>query len=156
MLLKHRLGQQMSQLYELARPATVQTVEVLLTTPGAGTWTADFDGLGLVEVIAGGGGGAGGATGVNGGGGGAGGGCAWITRMFTKDTVYAYYIGNGGKAGAGGKNASNGEDSFMTSDQSIVIAYGGYGGKTDGSAGLNPGGDGGTNNVNARLWWCRW
>lgn len=135
MLLRHRLGKEIAERHYLGRPSGTQVGDILLTTPGTGSWTATFTGTGVVEVIGGGGGGAGGDVGVIGGGGGAGGGYGSALRAFTKGTVYAYTVGAGGAAVAKNTNGNVGGLSQMASNGATVIGFGGGAGAKTGTGG---------------------
>lgn len=137
MLLRHRLGKDIAERHYLGRPSGTQVGDILLTTPGTGSWTATFTGTGVVEVIGGGGGGGGGQVGVIGGGGGAGGGYGSALRSFTKGTVYAYTVGAGGAAVAKNTNGNAGGLSQMASNGGTVIGFGGGAGAKNGTRGTS-------------------
>jgi hypothetical protein len=112
----------------------------LNTTPGPGTWTADFTGTGIVILWGGGGGGAGGKDNVRGGDGGGSGAAAYDYIDFVSGQEYDYYIGAGGAGGpdlTAGSTGSDGEASYWGGGTTLKAA-GGHGGSVSGT-----GGDGG-------------
>jgi hypothetical protein len=130
---------------------------VILATPGAGTWTvpSDFPGTGMAEAI--GAGGDGGLSDGGGGQGGSGGGGAYASTTFTASPgdVISYQVGvNGGSQGAiiGSPAPGPGTaDTWFDSATATLYAQGGSSGGTSiaGIGGSSAGGVAGSSTVTA-------
>lgn len=96
------------------------------TTPGPGSWVADFTGNALVMCWGAGGGGAGGTGGANGGGGGGGGALAYSAVPVVLGNTYNFVVGGGGGGGAWGGNAGT-DGGDTTWETSVIVAQGGRG-----------------------------
>lgn len=125
-------------------------VTVLLTTPGAGSWTVPSNWTSANNSIEAIGGGAGGGTsgGGNDAGGGGGGACSSVSNLaLTAGASISYQIGAGGPSGnSGGDTSFNSTTVVAKGGASTANAIGGLGGQASAGTGATKfsGGNGGT------------
>lgn len=119
--------------------------QIVISTPGAGTYTPSTNMAEVqIEIIGGGGGGGGsGEPFPEGGGPGGGGGAAgYVSKIFSSTDIGAsqsYFIGSGGNGGVGNANAPDGTDSTFASGSLLMTASGGKGGAAATPAALTVG-----------------
>tara|TARA_B000000437_G_C11687653_1_gene321582 strand:- start:199 stop:2301 length:2103 start_codon:yes stop_codon:yes gene_type:complete len=116
--------------------------------PGNYIWTCPSDITQISVLAVGGGGGGGSSTSHNGGSGGGGGGLIWVNNItVVPGNNYTIEVGLGGLGSQNGY--SNGQDGGDSSFDDLLIAHGGYGGKSTGHLNNNlTGGNGGQRTLN--------